>query len=128
MWQSGSYMGGNTIPTGTATAEVYWEDVHGLIKSSSDYNLQIIGTGEDAKIKVPINKTKKGNAVIVYKVDGQIYWSWHVWVTDDPSNGSTYMAYDGTRRERKNGTIEIIPANEWKWMDRNLGAISGWIS
>lgn len=128
MWQSGSYMGGNTIPTGTATAEVYWEDVHGLIKSSSDYNLQIIGTGEDAKIKVPINKTKKGNAVIVYKVDGQIYWSWHVWVTDDPSNGSTYMAYDGTRRERKNGTIEIIPANEWKWMDRNLGAISGAIT
>ncbi|MGV0757427.1 T9SS type A sorting domain-containing protein [Empedobacter brevis] len=124
MWQSGAYMGGSLIPDGTITAEVYWEDVHGLIKSNPDYTLEIIGTKEDAKIKVPVNKTKEGNAVVVYKVDGQIYWSWHIWVTDDPSNGSTYMAYDNTKRERKNGTIENIPAEEWQWMDRNLGAIS----
>lgn len=128
MWQSGAHMGGGSIPNGTITAEVYWEDIHGLIKSDPEYSLQITGVGEDAKIKVPINKTKKGNAVIVYKVNGQIFWSWHVWVTDDPSNGSNYMAYDETKRELKNGTVETIPANEWKWMDRNLGAVSNAIT
>ena len=124
MWEKGSHMGEQLIPSGVASAEVYWEDVHGLIKSGQDYKLEIIGSGKNAKIKVPVSKIKKGNALIVYKVDGTIYWSWHVWVTDDPSNGSTYMAYQQTSRERKDGKIEVIPPNEWGWMDRNLGAIS----
>lgn len=128
MWKDGAHMGNSSIPSGNATAEVYWEDVHGLIKSDTNYSLEIVGSGENAKIKVPINKVKKGNAVIAYKVNDEIYWSWHVWVTDDPSNGSTYMSYDDTKRELKNKTIETIPANEWGWMDRNLGAVSSGIT
>lgn len=128
MWKEGSFMGGGSVPSGVVTAEVYWEDIHGLIKSNQNYSLDIVGNGQNAKIKVPVNKVKKGNALIVYKVDGQIFWSWHVWVTDDPSNGSTYMSYDDTKRELSNGTIERIPANEWQWMDRNLGAVSAGIT
>ncbi len=45
-------------------------------------------------------------------------------VTDDPSNGSTYMAYQQTSREKGKMVNEVIPPNEWGWMDRNLGAIS----
>ena len=124
MWKEGDHMGNSSVPSGNATAEVYWEDVHGLIKSNANYVLEIVVNGESAKIKVPVNKVKKGNAVIAYKIDGEIYWSWHVWVTDDPSNGATYMSYDDTKRELKNETTETIPASEWGWMDRNLGAVS----
>ncbi|CAF3775909.1 unnamed protein product [Rotaria sordida] len=43
------------------------------------------GTGENAKIKVLVNKLKEGNAVVSCRVNDQVYWTWHVWVTDDPT-------------------------------------------
>jgi hypothetical protein len=129
MWKSGALMGGGSIPDGNITADVYWEDVPGLIKSKTNYALEIIGSGENAKIKVPINKTKEGNAVIALRgTDGQIYWSWHVWVTDEPRNGTKYKSFDGVTRQRNDGTIEPIPASDWGWMDRNLGALTGTIT
>ena len=124
MWKNGLHIEGGAVPNGQAVAEVYWEDVHGLIRTKPNYQLEIIGSGESAKIKVPVNKAKEGNALIVYKVNGEIYWSWHVWVTDDPSKGTNYMAYDETKRLRNNGVEELIPKAEWGWMDRNLGAVS----
>ena len=124
MWKNGPHIEGGVVPNGQAVAEVYWEDVHGLIRTKPNYQLEIIGSGESAKIKVPINKAKEGNALVVYKVNGKIYWSWHVWVTDDPSKGTNYMAYDETKRLRNNGVEELIPKTEWGWMDRNLGAVS----
>ncbi|WP_165585113.1 T9SS type A sorting domain-containing protein [Chryseobacterium sp. FH2] len=123
MWNSDPRMGGSPIPSGTITADVYWEDNHGLIKSGENYSLEIIGSGENAKIKVPINKSKEGNAVIAYKVNGEVFWSWHVWVTDDPTNGSTYKSFDGLKRQKSDGTVEAIPNSDWGWMDRNLGAV-----
>ena len=124
MWKNGLHIEGGAVPNGQAVAEVYWEDVHGLIRTKPNYQLEIIGSGESAKINVPVNKAKEGNALIVYKVNGEIYWSWHVWVTDDPSKGTDYMAYDETKRLRNNGVEELIPKAEWGWMDRNLGAVS----
>ncbi|MDV7698165.1 T9SS type A sorting domain-containing protein [Chryseobacterium soli] len=123
MWKNGSYMKGQDLPAGTITADVLWEDNMGLIKSKENYTLDIIGSDANAEIKVPVNKVKEGNAVIAYKVNGVIFWSWHVWVTDDPTNGSTYKSYDDVKRELSNGTVETIPNSEWGWMDRNLGAL-----
>lgn len=123
MWENGNYMKGINVPTGTITADVLWEDNMGLIKSGENYSLEIFGTGENAEIKVPINKVKEGNAVITYKVNGEVFWSWHIWVTDDPTNGSTYKSYDDIKRQLSDGTLETIPNSEWGWMDRNLGAI-----
>ncbi len=123
MWKNGNYMKGIDIPTGEITADVLWEDTMGLIRSKENYKLDIIGSGEEAEIKVPVNNVKKGNAVIAYKVNGEIYWSWHVWVTNDPTNGSTYKSFDDVKRELSDGTIETIPDSEWGWMDRNLGAL-----
>lgn len=128
MWEKGSYIGGDTIPEGTVTACVLWEDAHGLIKSGEGYNLSIDGTGKQAKIRIPVNKSMKGNAVIALKVNGNIYWSWHVWVTDDPTKGSVYKSFDGVARQNKNGTVEQIPDAEWGWMDRNLGALGSSIT
>lgn len=95
---------------GIAKAGLYWEDEVGLIKS-----VVLEGIGENAKIKVLVNKLKEGNAVISYRVDNNVYWTWHVWVTDDPTDGSTYHL--GFEADKNNN-----PVTDWKWMDRNLGA------
>ncbi|AYN01129.1 T9SS type A sorting domain-containing protein [Chryseobacterium sp. 3008163] len=124
MWRSYKYLASAGAIKGKISAEVLWEDVHGLVKSGTNYNLEIVDSGENGKIKVMINKAKKGNAVVAFRVNGEIFWSWHIWVTDDPTNGSTYKSFAGVKRERKNGIIEDIPDAEWKWMDRNLGAMT----
>ncbi|SIP93426.1 Por secretion system C-terminal sorting domain-containing protein [Chryseobacterium sp. RU37D] len=124
MWKNDKYIGGNGVPTGVMTADVLWEDTHGLIKSGNNYSLEVVGSGENAKIKIPVNKAKKGNAVIALKIGGEVYWSWHVWVTDDPTNGAKYKSFDALRRQKNDGTVELIPDSDWGWMDRNLGAMS----
>lgn len=124
MWDGYKYLGYSTIPVGQITADVLWEDNHGLIKSDTDYALEVVGSGEDAKIKVLVNRSKEGNAVVAFRVNGEIFWSWHIWVTDNPANGSSYKSFPGVKRLRNDGTTEIIPDAEWKWMDRNLGALS----
>ena len=128
MWQQDKILGASGIPAGQATADVLWEDNPGLIKSGTDYLLEILGSGDNAKIKVPINKSKEGNAVVTLKINGEVFWSWHIWVTDTPENGSTYKSFTGVSRQRNNGTVELIPDSEWRWMDRNLGAIGSSIT
>lgn len=128
MWQQDKILGASGIPEGQVTADVLWEDNPGLIKSGTGYLLEITGSGENAKIKVPINKSKEGNAVVVLKINGEIFWSWHVWVTDTPENGSSYKSFTGVSRQRNNGTVELIPDSEWGWMDRNLGAVGNSIT
>lgn len=128
MWENDKFIGGSAIPSGKLTAEVLWEDNPGLIKSSTGYELEVVDSGQNAKIKVPINKAKRGNAVVVFKVAGETYWSWHIWVTDDPSNGSKYKSYPNVKRERADGTVENIPDSDWGWMDRNLGAVGSSIT
>lgn len=125
MWKDDKYIKAGGIPSGKVTADVLWEDTHGLIKSGPGYSLEMLDSDQDAKIKVPINKTKKGNAVIALRVDGEIFWSWHIWVTDDPTNGSAYKSFANITRMKSDGTVEPIPDSDWKWMDRNLGALSG---
>ncbi|UOU99630.1 T9SS type A sorting domain-containing protein [Chryseobacterium daecheongense] len=128
MWEQDKYLKGNGIPVGKVTADVLWEDVHGLIKSGQGYALEVVDSGPNAKIKVPVNKSKKGNAVIVLRVNDEIFWSWHIWVTDNPSNGSAYKSFTNLKREKSDGTLEPIPDTDWGWMDRNLGAISSSIT
>ncbi|WP_162088168.1 T9SS type A sorting domain-containing protein [Chryseobacterium aquaeductus] len=124
MWRGYKYLSSAGPIKGTVSADVLWEDVHGLIKTGPNYSLEISDSGETAKIKVLINKAKKGNAVVAFRLNGEIFWSWHIWVTDDPTNGSSYKSFTGIKRELKDRTTENIPDTDWKWMDRNLGAIS----
>lgn len=116
VWASNEYLredGVNApVPSGTQSASLHWESEIGLIRS-----VELIGAGESAGIKVMIDNAKgKGNALIAFKVDGEIYWSWHIWITDDPSNGVVYSQgfetdVDGVRFDPK-------------YMDRNLGALN----
>lgn len=102
------------IPTGIQSASVYWEDVPGLVERAT---VVPSANPSDSKIKVEINKGKgKGNAVVAFKVDGIIYWSWHIWVTDNPQNGVAYS--HGTETDVDGNLITV------QYMDRNLGAVS----
>lgn len=101
------------------SAYVYWEDISGLISKVEIENAESI---ENSKILVSVNpKKEKGNALISLHLGNNgnsndaIIWSWHVWVTDDPSNGVSYG--QGIETDI-NGNL-FSP----KYMDRNLGAV-----
>lgn len=106
-------------PNGILSAYVYWEDVNGLVSNVSIENSNPI---ENSKIIVSVNPKKgKGNAVISLHLgsngnsEDAIIWSWHIWVTDDPSEGVAYGQ----------GIETDIDGNlfEPQYMDRNLGAV-----
>src|SRR5574344_835252 len=81
--------------TQTASSVVkYWETKDGLIS---------IGTLNTTTQTVQVTAgSDEGNAVIAAKdANGNVIWSWHIWVTDEPAT------------ETVNGNV---------WMDRNLGA------
>lgn len=121
MWKNGKYMGdANDSLLGTQTPSVYWEDVSGLIKSVS---IEPGATLEQSRIKIEIDKAKgKGNAVVALHIgngstNDNVYWSWHVWVTDLPGvsgEHTTGMDY------KYDNITPFVP----KFMDRNLGATS----
>lgn len=113
VWRDTKGFINQSIPSLNQSASVVWQDKENLISSVS-----IVGSGINAKLKVEVNPTKgKGNAVVALHIGNKendsdpIYWSWHIWVTDDPTNGVTYV---------NNGDSRMINT----FMDRNLGALS----
>lgn len=80
------------------SAELLWEDRAGVIGgvTPSDGKINIMTTGVE------------GNALVAAKdSDGNIIWSWHIWVTDQPQE----QIYENTT-----GTYVML--------DRNMGAVS----
>lgn len=79
-----------------SSAELLWEDRNGVITAVSykDKRISFLATGQE------------GNAVIAAKDDaGNIIWSWHIWVTDQPVE-QVYVNEKGT----------------FTMLDRNIGA------
>lgn len=75
---------------------------------------------------------KKGNAVIAAKdVGGNILWSWHIWLTDEPK-GQVYYNGAGTMMDRNLGATSIIPGDvttcgllyQWGRKDPFIGSSS----
>lgn len=84
-----------TIET-PASAKVLWQSERGLI---SNVHLQ------HGYIRFLVPEARKGNAVIAaYDSEGEIVWSWHIWITDTPDD------------------VEL--STNVSIMDRNLGAIT----
>lgn len=78
-------------------AEMLWEDRVGVLGSVAcdDERVTFTATG------------KEGNALIaVTDNNGQILWSWHIWVTDQPQE-----------------QVYVNSTGNYSMMDRNLGAI-----
>ena len=92
------------IPEGEVTAEVLWQDGIGVMTERS---VKVMNAEKRDKAYIVVETgNKAGNAVVAMKVNGEIYWSWHIWCTDYNPN-------------LKEGQQEF---NGFVWMDRNLGA------
>lgn len=86
------------------SATLVWQDTKGLVEKIDYAPLE-------KQIVVTTAPDTSGNAVVAAcNADGQILWSWHLWVT----------AYDPAK------SLYTTPANAsgttWTFMDRNLGA------
>lgn len=93
------------IPEGEVTAEVLWQDEMGVMTERS---VKVMNAEKRDKAYIVVETgDKAGNAVVAMKVNGEIYWSWHIWCTDYNPN-------------LKEGQQEF---NGFVWMDRNLGAL-----
>ena len=116
----------------TKASEVLWESfgtsvtpfVGSLIKSAS-YNDGYI-TFQTADV------FKEGNAVIAAKdAAGNILWSWHIWLTDQPQ-GQVYYNGAGTMMDRNLGATSATPGDvgalgllyQWGRKDPFLGSSS----
>ena len=136
--EAGSYTirtvkGNSTESVGAvASAEVLWEsfgtdeapEAGDLIASVSYFNGRIgFTTGETFR---------EGNAVIAAKdSDGNILWSWHIWMTDQPKE-QVYYNGAGTMMDRNLGATSATPGDvgalgllyQWGRKDPFLGSSS----
>lgn len=96
--------------------EVIWADQPDIQdKLELEYN------GTDGKMWfVAVNKEVfTGNVVVAAKLNGTIFWSWHIWALDDSvlDYDSALGVYDFKQANRND-------FNGFVWMDRNLGALN----
>ena len=113
VWKQESYLGPETL-TGEPQAEFLWMDEEGLVTS-----MELVSDPDDktkSRIKVTTASGKEGNALVGVRIDGEIRWAWHIWVTEyDPdADGKTYD-YHFAISDRERSYI---------FMDRNLGAVT----
>ncbi|MDE5608104.1 MAG: fimbrillin family protein [Muribaculaceae bacterium] len=60
------------------SASLLWEDRLNLIR-----NVELSSDGHSILFEVPAASIRQGNAVVaVSDADGNVMWSWHIWVTD----------------------------------------------
>jgi hypothetical protein len=90
-------IGGMPTPADDAKLEILWDD-NGVISGTPKFT-----EGSGASRKFTVTTTSHlGNAVIALKRGSTIYWSWHIWVTQQP--------------------VSEFTNNGYTFMDRNLGA------
>ncbi len=67
-----------------ASATLLWEDRLNLVR-----NVALSADGHSLIFDVPAASIRQGNAMVaVHDADGNVMWSWHIWVTDfDKSQG-----------------------------------------
>ena len=86
------------------TAELVWQDAKNLIQD-------IYYVSKEKKIVAVTAPGTSGNAVVAAcGADGEILWSWHLWIADYDPAASLY-----TTPANASGTT-------WTFMDRNVGA------
>ncbi len=104
-WAQMDEFGHTPVPEGEVTAEVLWQDGIGVM---TEHSVKVMNAEKRDKAYIVVETgDKAGNAVVAMKVNGEIYWSWHIWCTDYNPN-------------LKEGQQEF---NGFVWMDRNLGAL-----
>ena len=135
---SGSYSfptvkGGSTESVGNVvSAEVLWESFGTDVRPSVG---DLIGSVSysNGKISYTVSSPfKEGNAVIAAKdAYGEILWSWHIWLTDQPEE-QVYYNNAGTMMDRNLGATSATPGDvgalgllyQWGRKDPFLGSSS----
>ena len=115
-----------------ASAEVLWETFGTDVKPSVG-DLVKSAEYQDGYIAFQTADTfKEGNAVIAAKdASGNILWSWHIWMTDEPQ-GQVYYNNAGTMMDRNLGATSATPGDvgalgllyQWGRKDPFLGSSS----
>ncbi|WP_418697242.1 DUF4906 domain-containing protein [Bacteroides sp.] len=77
--------------------------------------------------RVAPNTTGGNGLIAAYDANEEILWSWHLWVTDynpDPHGNASVLGDENKRKQKYigNGVAEQLPM-----MDRNLGALAGYV-
>ena len=125
--------GNSSISVGTvASAAVLWESF-GTSTTPNVGDLIKTVSYEDGYIAFQTADTfKEGNAVIAAKdADGNVLWSWHIWLTDQPQ-GQEYYNNAGTMMDRNLGATSATPGDvgalgllyQWGRKDPFLGSSS----
>lgn len=78
--------------------------------------------------RVAANTTGGSGLIAAYTAKGEIIWSWHIWVTDynpDAKGNATVLTPPAKRKQKYvgNGAADQLPM-----MDRNLGAMMGFVT
>ena len=115
-----------------ASAEVLWESFGTAVTPSAG---DLIKSASYAEGKVTFKTSDtyhEGNAVIAAKdASGNILWSWHIWLTDQPQ-GQAYYKNAGTLMDRNLGAVSATPGDvgalgllyQWGRKDPFLGSSS----
>ena len=115
--------GGSAFSVGTArSAAVLWESAGSSsapLRSSVVSGLALNGN----KLQLRAG-SQEGNAVVaVYDAEGQLLWSWHIWVTSalPEDNAQVYAHGAGTVMDRNLGATSAVPGDV-----RALGLMYQW--
>ena len=76
--------------------------------------------------RVAPNTTGGSGVIAAYNVKGEIIWSWHIWVTDYAPDAYADKSVDDPKKRVQLYTYGNSP-NAFPMMDRNLGALDGYI-
>ena len=114
------------------TIVVLWESFGtDVVPNKGDLIKHVNLTGNHAVFHTA-DDFKEGNAVIAAKdAEGNILWSWHIWLTDEPQ-GQVYYNNAGTMMDRNLGATSATPGDvgalgllyQWGRKDPFLGSSS----
>ena len=115
-----------------SSAEVLWESFGtDVTPNVGDLVKNVKYADETISFDTP-SALKEGNAVIAAKdADGNILWSWHIWLTDQPKE-QVYKYNAGTMMDRNLGATSATPGDvgalgllyQWGRKDPFLGSSS----
>ena len=109
---------------GAASASILWESVYDIAPNYFEL-INAVEYEDGYVVFKTVDSFKEGNALLAVKdADGNILWSWHIWLTDQPQ-GQTYYkyVYDEANSTWDNPVYYFTDALG-VMMDRNLGAVT----
>ena len=115
-----------------ASAEVLWESFGTQMRPNIGDLITWASCSKTEIVFEVSSDFKEGNAVIAAKdASGNILWSWHIWLTDQPQ-GQVYYNNAGTMMDRNLGATSATPGDvgalgllyQWGRKDPFLGSSS----